>query len=114
MNDNTKAGADMMAGDGGYSIGTKEKYDEFVKMRNQNLGTVHIQELAEQASDAVAGSAFSMSKYNEKFAELIVRECTSEIRKQGNGASYDDWDRGYEAGLISAINCLHKHFGVEE
>ena len=51
--------------------------------------------------------------YNKKFAELIIRECSSEIRKQGNGASYDDWDRGYEAGLISAINTLHKHFGVE-
>ena len=34
-----------------------------------------IKELAEQASDAVAGNAFSMARYNEKFAELIVREC---------------------------------------
>ena len=53
------------------------------------------------------------SFYNKKFAELIIKECATEIRKQGNGASYDDWDRGYEAGLISAINALHKHFGVE-
>lgn len=33
-----------------------------------------IKELAKQASDAVAGNAFSMARYNEKFAELIVRE----------------------------------------
>ena len=37
MNDNIKAGAEQNAGDGGYSIGTKEKYDEFVKMRNESL-----------------------------------------------------------------------------
>ena len=29
---------DMMAGDGGYSIGTKEKYDEFVAKRNYPMG----------------------------------------------------------------------------
>lgn len=37
MNDNIKAGADHHAGDGGYSASTKEKYDEFVKMRNESL-----------------------------------------------------------------------------
>ena len=29
-----KVGAEIMAGDGGYSIGTKESYDEFVAKRN--------------------------------------------------------------------------------
>lgn len=28
------AGAEINSGDGGYSIGTQEKYDEFVKIRN--------------------------------------------------------------------------------
>ena len=37
MNENIKAGADIHAGDGGYSEGTQEKYDEFVKTRNQSL-----------------------------------------------------------------------------
>jgi len=37
MNENIKAGADIHAGDGGYSEGTKEKYDEFVKIRNKSL-----------------------------------------------------------------------------
>lgn len=37
MNENLKAGADIHAGDGGYSVGTKEKYDEFVKVRNESL-----------------------------------------------------------------------------
>ena len=34
-----------------------------------------IKELAEQANNYVSGNAFSMARYNEKFAELIVREC---------------------------------------
>jgi hypothetical protein len=37
MNKNIKAGADINAGDGGYSIGTKEKYDEFVKQREASM-----------------------------------------------------------------------------
>lgn len=32
--DELEIAGDMMAGDGGYSIGTKEKYDEFVAKRN--------------------------------------------------------------------------------
>ncbi len=46
-----------------------------------------IRELAKQASDAVAGNAFSMARYNEKFAELIVRNC------------------GYHADVFSALGC---------
>lgn len=37
VEDKLKAGADIHAGDGGYSIGTKEGYDEFVKSRNESL-----------------------------------------------------------------------------
>jgi len=37
FNSNVKAGADINAGDGGYSIGTKEKYDEFVKLREASM-----------------------------------------------------------------------------
>ena len=32
-----KAGENLHAGDGGYSIGTREKYDAFVKVRNESL-----------------------------------------------------------------------------
>ena len=47
MNDNIKTGADINAGDGGYSEGTQEKYDEFVKGRNP--GKMRIKELAIQS-----------------------------------------------------------------
>lgn len=37
MRDNIMAGANIHAGDGGYSIGTREKYEAFVKVRNESL-----------------------------------------------------------------------------
>ena len=37
MNENIKAGADLHAGDGGYSIGTQEKYEEFARRRMNQL-----------------------------------------------------------------------------
>ena len=37
MNKQIKAGADIHAGDGGYSEGTQEQYDAFVKVRNKSL-----------------------------------------------------------------------------
>lgn len=40
--------------------------------------------------------------YNEKFAELIVRECASVVN------SRDDSDTGFWANIIK------EHFGVEE
>jgi len=38
MNENIKAGVDLHAGDGGYSIGTQKKYEEFAKARNYSMG----------------------------------------------------------------------------
>ena len=38
MNENIKAGADIHAGDGGYSEGTKEGYEASVKARNASRG----------------------------------------------------------------------------
>lgn len=49
----------------------------------------------------------------EKFTELIIKECTIEIQKQGDGENLDSWDRGYHSGLNSAIEAIKKHFGVE-
>ncbi|UOF82019.1 hypothetical protein [Caudoviricetes sp.] len=48
MNELIKEGGEIHAGDGGYSISTKEKYDEFVKVRNKSLAQSRIKELAEQ------------------------------------------------------------------
>jgi hypothetical protein len=112
MNDNIKAGGDIHAGDGGYSAGTKEKYNEFVKGRNQSLGKMRIKELAEQAGPNIV-KEFDQEDIDfcEKFAELIVRECAEVIAPMG------DWCGGHgEPSVPSTMECakrLKKHFGVE-
>ena len=68
-----------------------------------------IRELAEQAKQELADrpkGMFSMplivtqEKFNEKFAELIVRECIAQVRVDENGPAYE------AAGRIA------EHFGV--
>ena len=123
MNNNIKAGADLHAGDGGYSVGTKEKYDEFVKGRNQSLGKMRIRELAEQAglkyynwstieSNIIDGDfKYPRLEDYKKFAELIVRECIdcADIVGQVNIAS------GYPNSTAHHVKQkIREHFGVEE
>ena len=97
MNDNIKAGADIHAGDGGYSEGTKEGYEAFVKIRNKSLGEGRIREIAEQCN---IGKLVDTWEY-EKFAELIVLEC-AEV------AHCNFHVDGLTLGTI-----LKEHFGVE-
>lgn len=73
-----------------------------------------IQELAEQAKNSIPKDSLGVSEwiaaYNQKFAELIVREC-AEI-----GDGYDN-ETKYNQGLIdiqTAGDEIRKHFGVEE
>ena len=51
------------------------------------------------------------TQFNEKFAELIVRECADIAREIGNNTEPDDFalDRCYEIE-----DQIMKHFGVEE
>ena len=37
LKDKIQAGAEIHSGDGGYSIGTREAYEEFVKKRNYEI-----------------------------------------------------------------------------
>ena len=119
MNDNIKAGADIHAGDGGYSLGTQKKYNEFAKGRNQSMGKMRIRQLAEQANaqycdldDAscfkqlglVEAVVFTPSDL-EKFAKLIVREC-AEFANEHN--------EELEGVTLGVGQALKKHFGVED
>ncbi len=94
MNDNIKAGSDIHAGDGGYSIGTQEKYDEFVKGRNQSLAKMRIKELKEQAMEWVPNLVDPDTKIRllnaEKFAELIVKETMQVVANQLPSNQYLD------------------------
>ncbi len=52
--------------------------------------------------------------YNEKFAQLIVRECAQVIQDKNDIENYlDSWDQGFVAGLATAIDAIEQHFGVE-
>jgi len=59
-----------------------------------------IKELAEQAYE-YSDISNSGELFEEKFAELIVRECIAQVRKDENGPAYE------AAGRIA------QHFGIE-
>jgi hypothetical protein len=106
MNERIKAGAEIHSGDGGYSVGTQEKYNEFVKNRNRSMNN-RIKELqiqAEAAADEIFDRKGKMHDeiVMEKFAELIVRECVKVAMK-----SVSD-DEPKEAWYL-----IQEHFGIE-
>ena len=117
MNENIKAGGDIHAGDGGYSIGTKEKYDEFVK--NRNRMNERIRQLIEQATDTIeiVNPDTGITHYREffdkeKFAELIVKECLTIAKNRE--------DEFESAGLLNESNAvgnvayrISRQFGVK-
>ena len=80
MNENMKAGAEIHAGEGGESEGTKEGYEAFVKERNKSLAEGRIREIAEQCN---IGKLVDTWEY-EKFAELIIMECLSICENLGD------------------------------
>ena len=115
MNERIKAGADIHAGDGGYSEGTQEQYDAFVKVRNKSLAQGRIRDLAEQAMvtlPAIEGSLSHTYFDKEKFAELIVQECMRMCDVAAIG--YESHGHMKEAnGCYSAKEYIEEHFGVE-
>ena len=109
MNEQIKAGADIHAGDGGYSEGTQEQYDAFVKVRNKSLAQGRIRDLAEQAMvtlPAIEGSLSHTYFDKEKFAELIVRECADAIELNTTQIP--------KRSISEIRTILKNHFGVEE
>ena len=66
-----------------------------------------IQELAEQAKNSIPKDSLGVSEwiaaYNQKFAELIVRECAKQVDNY-----WDEFENGY------ADKKILEHFGVEK
>ena len=58
--------------------------------------------------------------HDEKFAELIVRECMAQIKEVKelslpyNADREQAYEFGYDDGMTVAINTIEEHFGVEE
>ena len=65
-----------------------------------------IKELAEQAETKEVGYYFFD---REKFAELIVRECSGILRIEANS----NWEGREERLLNEMANWIEKHFGIE-
>lgn len=87
-----------------------------------------IRELAEQAELYALDKQnegdydYFFDGFQEKFAELIVRDCTNVIRQEWfkeNNAEYEKDSRsiaihaGKKLGLDSALDAVTNHFGVE-
>lgn len=108
MNDNIKAGAEIHAGDGGYSIGTQEKYAEFVKVRNRRPD--RIMELVRESHLDVYALGKDHEKWEatvKKFAELIVQECVRYFNEEYERDFAISWREDLSKGM-------KEHFGVEE
>jgi hypothetical protein len=79
-----------------------------------------IRELAEQAMNMVPDDAPSIAHglavFNEKFAELIVRECIAVVKPTQH---HEVWAQSYLGGvdgldlLYSKVKEIKQHFGVE-
>jgi len=100
MNEQIKAGSDIHAGDGGYSISTKEKYEAFVKARNYS----YIKSLISQVGTDSSGKWMSVDDV-EELVNLVVRKC-AEFANEHNSEVED-----VTLGIGKAIK---QHFGVEE
>ena len=105
---NIKAGADIHAGDGGYSEGTQEEYEKFVKIRNQSLIKARIRQFEKESGLEIYGLGARREKWEhcmEKFTELIVQECVSICK---------DKERPNLYGVREVEGAIKQHFGVEE
>ena len=109
-----QAGADIHAGDGGYSEGNKKDYEAFVKVRNKSLAEARIKQIMDECvrfeldPDSNAYEAQVSPEDLLTFAELIVKEC---IQVGGPEDSYtDEWFKA-KADSVAKIK---EHFGVEE
>lgn len=116
-------GADIHAGDGEYSIGTQEEYEEFVKAREEhfmlqgNKMNERIEELEKQATTVVEGwsDECGTTRYYEfdrrKFAELIIKECAQQAHDLADVLSMHR-DRSGAEIAESIGNTIKEHFGV--
>lgn len=106
MNENIKAGADIHAGDGGYSEGTQEEYEKFVKIRNQSLIKARIREFEKQSGLEIFGLGARQDKWETaigKFTELVVTECVH-VCEQGTAT---------QTTSSGAASMIKQHFGVK-
>jgi hypothetical protein len=119
MIDNIKAGSDIHAGDGGYSIGTKEEYDEFVKGRNQSLGKARMNKAFDKAfndllyqSGLIADGCWEeLDTYTQEAIERLFQMTVLKCADKAHELIKSDGD---EFPLQAVSYRIKQHFGVEE
>ena len=64
----------------------------------------------------ISGDKFIDSDFCHKFAELIVQECVTQLRKEGERAKIQAFTGStYKFTYMNeAANVIKRHFGVEE
>ena len=74
-----------------------------------------IKELAEQCWNERPEGQLHFD--NEKFAELIVRECIQTLRDNtpvlDENESVEDWNKGYIRAMLDCEHHITEHFGVK-
>lgn len=80
-----------------------------------------IDELAKEAglisSEYNGFDRTTITKAEQKFAEMIVRECMTqiqEVREIKAGHAGPEYTQGFDDGMFVAISTIEEHFGVEE
>ena len=75
-----------------------------------------IMKLSEQAIEDMPGAWNIPDEFCKKFAELIVRECMTQIqqvREIKAGHAGPEYTQGFDDGMFVAISTIEDHFGVE-
>ena len=75
-----------------------------------------IMKLSEQAIEDMPGAWNIPDEFRKKFAELIVRECMTQIqqvREIKAGHAGPEYTQGFDDGMFVAIRTIEEHFGVE-
>jgi hypothetical protein len=80
-----------------------------------------IRELEKQATETVEcglnGTHTALRFNRKKFAELIIRECMTQIqqvREIKAGHAGPEYTQGFDDGMFVAISTIEEHFGVKE
>jgi hypothetical protein len=75
-----------------------------------------IRELAKEAAREMNETGtYSEPKFQEKFADMIVRECEKVIRAEIAVTDIDgEAERAWEMGMECGVGLIKEHFGVEE
>lgn len=104
MNEQIELGADIHAGDGGYSIGTQEEYEQFAKKRIEsriqgliNRATIRVNNPLVNSDGKIICDDWVEGVSMSKLVELVARECMGICGK-------DSLDYQY----------IREHFGIQD